>query len=183
MLIAQTFKKIISLVYIIQCGTSRQEVGMMTEMPPCLASLPRAESESHSVLSDSLRPHGLYGPWNSPGQNTGVGSLSLFQWIFPTQGLNPGLLHCRRILYQLSHKGSPFQGLLWVKIQGALVVKHPPASAGDMRDMGSIPGSGRSPGGGNGNPLQYSCLGNPIDRGAWQALIHRMTKSWTWLKQ
>ena len=48
----------------------------------------------------------LYSPWNSPGQNTGVGSLSLLQGIFPTQGSNPGLLHCRRILYQLSHKGS-----------------------------------------------------------------------------
>ena len=46
-------------------------------------------------------------PWNSLGQNTGVGSLSLLQGIFPTQGLNPGLLHCRQILYQLSHKGSP----------------------------------------------------------------------------
>ena len=45
--------------------------------------------------------------WNSPGQNTGVGSLSLFQGIFPTQGSNPGLPHCRQILYQLSHKGSP----------------------------------------------------------------------------
>ena len=64
-------------------------------------------SESHSVVSRSLWPHGLYSPWNSPGQNTGVGSLSLLQGIFPTQGLNPGLLHCRRILYQLSHKGSP----------------------------------------------------------------------------
>ena len=63
-----------------------------------------SESESHSVVSDSLQPHGLYSPWNSPGQNTGVGSLSLLQGIFPTQGLNPGLLHCRRILYQLSHK-------------------------------------------------------------------------------
>ena len=51
-----------------------------------------------------LRPHGLYSPWNSPGQNTGVGSLSL-QGIFPTQGLNPGLPHCKQILYQLSHKG------------------------------------------------------------------------------
>ena len=50
--------------------------------------------------------HGLHNPWNSPGQNTGVGSLSLLQGIFPTQGLNPGLLHCRRILYRLSHKGS-----------------------------------------------------------------------------
>ena len=65
------------------------------------------ESESRSVVSDSLRPHGLYSPWNSPGQNTRVGSLSLLQGIFPTQGLNPGLLHCMRILYQLSHKGSP----------------------------------------------------------------------------
>ena len=46
-------------------------------------------------------------PWNSPGKNTGVGSRSLLQGIFPTQGLNPGLLHCRGILYQLSHKGSP----------------------------------------------------------------------------
>ena len=60
-------------------------------------------SESLSVMSDSLRPHGPYSPWNSPGQNTGVGSLSLLQGIFPTQGSNPGLPHCRRILYQLSH--------------------------------------------------------------------------------
>ena len=65
------------------------------------------ERESHSVVSDSLRPHGSYIPWNSPGQNTGVGSLSFLQWIFLTQGLNPGLPHCRQILYQLSHKGSP----------------------------------------------------------------------------
>ena len=64
-------------------------------------------SESHSVMSDSLRPHGLYTPWNSPGQNTGVGSLSLLQGIFPTQGSNPGLPRCSRNLYQLSHKGSP----------------------------------------------------------------------------
>ena len=59
------------------------------------------ESVSHSVVSDSLQPHGLYSPWNSPGQNTGVGSLSLLQGIFPTQGLNPDLLHCRQILYPL----------------------------------------------------------------------------------
>ena len=67
----------------------------------------QSESESRSVVSDSLHPHGLYGPWNSPGQNTGVGSLSLLQGIFPTQGWNPGLPHCRRILYQLSHKWRP----------------------------------------------------------------------------
>ena len=64
-------------------------------------------SESCSVISDSLWPHGLYSPWNSPGQNTGIGSFSFLQRIFPTQGLNPGLPNCRRILYQLSHKGSP----------------------------------------------------------------------------
>ena len=58
-------------------------------------------------MSNSLQLHGLYSPQNSLGQNTTVGSLSLFQGIFPTQGLNPGLPHCRRILYQLSHKGSP----------------------------------------------------------------------------
>ena len=58
-------------------------------------------------MSDSLRPPGLYSPWNSPGQNTGVGSLSLLQELFPNQGLNPGLPHCRWILYQLTHEGSP----------------------------------------------------------------------------
>ena len=65
------------------------------------------ESESGSVLSYSFPSHGLYSLWNAPGQNTGVGSLSLLQGIFPTQGSNPGLPHYRQILYQLNHKGSP----------------------------------------------------------------------------
>ena len=60
-----------------------------------------------------------------------------------------------------------------------LVVKNPPANAEDVRDAGSIPGSGRSPEGGHGNPLQYSRLENPMDRGAWQATVHGVTKSWT----
>ena len=65
-------------------------------------------SEDHAVVSDSLQSYGLDSPWNSPDQNTGVGSLFLFQGIFPTQGLNPGVQHCRWILYQLSLvKGSP----------------------------------------------------------------------------
>ena len=72
-----------------------------------------SEGESHSVVSDSLLPHGLCSPWDSPGQNTGVGSLSHLQGIFPTQGSNPGLPHCRWILYQLSHKGIP-RILEWV---------------------------------------------------------------------
>ena len=64
------------------------------------------ESEGCSVVSNSWRPHGLYSSWNSLGQNTGVGSLSLLRGIFPTQASNPGLLHRRWILYQLSHMGS-----------------------------------------------------------------------------
>ena len=71
------------------------------------------ETESHSVMSDSLWHHGLYSPWNSLGQNTGVGSLSLRQGIFLTQESNPGLPYCRLILYQLNHNGSP-RILEWV---------------------------------------------------------------------
>ena len=73
----------------------------MTEQLP-----QESESESHSVVSDSLWPHGLYSPWRSPGQNTGGGSLSILQGIFPTQGLNPGLSHCWWILHHLSNQGS-----------------------------------------------------------------------------
>ena len=63
------------------------------------------------------------------------------------------------------------------------VVKNLPASAGDVKDVGSIPGSGRSPGGGQGSPLHYSCLENPLGRGAWRAMVHGVTKSRTHLKQ
>ena len=64
-------------------------------------------------MSDSLQPYGLYSPWNSLGLNTGVHSLFLLQGIFPTEGSKPGLPHCRRILYQLSHKENP-RTLVWV---------------------------------------------------------------------
>ena len=88
---------------------------LVTETQELSRETPKSESESCSVVSSSLWPHGLYSPWNSPGQNTGVGRLSLFQGIFPTQGLNWGLphcgwilyQHCGWILYQLSHQGSP----------------------------------------------------------------------------
>ena len=73
----------------------------------------KSESESHSVVSSSLRPHEPHSPWNSPGQNTGVCSISLLQEIFPIWRSIPGLLHCRWILCQLSHKGSP-RILEWV---------------------------------------------------------------------
>ena len=75
----------------------------------CLTS----ESQSRSVVSNSLQTHGLYSAWNSPGQDTRMGSGSFLQGIIPTQGSNPGLPHSRQILYQLSHQGSP-RILEWV---------------------------------------------------------------------
>ena len=66
-----------------------------------------SESEIRSVVSDSSPPHGLCGSWSSPGQNTGVGSLSFLQGSFPAQGSNPSLPRCRQILHQLSHQGNP----------------------------------------------------------------------------
>ena len=68
--------------------------------------------------------------------------------------------------------------LFHLDFPGGSVVKNLPASAGDTGDIGSIPGLGRFPGGGNGNPLQYSCLENPMDRGDWQSTVHRVSKSW-----
>ena len=72
--------------------------------------------------------------------------------------------------------------ILYGASQMALVVKNPPANAGDLRDTSSIHGSGSSPGGGHSDPLQYSCLENPRDRGAWWAAVHRVTESRTQLK-
>ena len=69
------------------------------------------------------------------------------------------------------------------KSQVALVIKNPPANAGDIRDLGLTLGSGVSPGGGHGNPLQYSCLENSMDRGAWWATVHGVSKSQKQLKQ
>ena len=145
-------------------------------------------------------------PQNSPGHNTRVSSLSLLQGIFPTQGSNPGLPHCKWILYQMSHKGSlstrvgslfflqrifPTQESIWDRLhcrwilyqlsyQGSPVVKNLPANSGDL---GLIPGLGRSPAGQHGNPLQYSCLENPMDRGDWWATVHRAANSRTGLKR
>ena len=84
-----------------------------------------------SVVSNSLWPHGLYSPWNPPDQNTGVGSPSLLQGIFPTQGLNPGLPHCKRILHQLSHQGSPIQiSLVFIQCPFSVPGAHPGSHPG-----------------------------------------------------
>ena len=79
------------------------------------------------------------------------------------------------------HRCDPWSGTLGAS-QVVLVVKNPPANAGDVRDADLIPGLGRSLGGGHGNPLLYSFLENPLDRGAWWATVHGVTKSWTQLK-
>ena len=127
------------------------------------------------VVSNSLQPHRLYSarllhPWDSPGKNSGVGCHLLLQGIFLTQGLNPGLLHCRQTLYHLSY-------------QAGKVVKNLPANAGDTRDECLIPVLRRSPGGGHRNPVRFSCLESPMDREGWWAMVHRVAKSWTQLKQ
>ena len=163
------------------------------------------QSESRSVMSDCLQPHGLYSPWNSPGQNTGTGSLSLLQGIFPTHGLNPSLLYGRQILYQLNHKGSP-RILEWVAyffssgspqprnrtsfscIAGKFFTNWAIREAQNgkettlnARDLGSILGLGRSPGEGNGNPFLYFCLESSIDRGAWWPTVYGVAKNQAWL--
>ena len=81
-------------------------------------------SESLSVLSDSLQPHGLQTPWNSPGQNTGVGSLSLLQGIFSTQGSNPSLLHWRWILYPWTEEPGGLQSMVSQRVGQDWTTKH-----------------------------------------------------------
>ena len=96
--------------------------------------------------------------------------LGIFLTRDQTQGSNPGLPHCRWILYQLSHQGSPHLCNM------APNLPQIQESACNEGDLGSTSGLGRSPGEGNGNPLQYSCLENPMERGAWQATVHGVAR-------
>ena len=135
---------------------------------------------------DSCDPHGLYGAWNAPGQNTGVGSLSLLQGIFPSQGSNPGIKpRCPPLQ---AESGRP-QFDSWVgnncwtrdRLPTPIFLSFPGGSAGkesacNVRDLDSIPGLGRSPGEGKGYPLQYSSLENSMD-----SIVHGFTKSQTQL--
>ena len=175
------------------------------------------ERAGHSVVSDSLQPHGateelsgLLCRWDLPGKNSAVGNHSHLQGVFLTQGSNPGLLHCRHILYHLSHWGSPFcreqkmcasQRCTHICIYNVYIHTytsfthththglHPHGLHTRISPVaqqwriclqcnrsGFDPWWGRSPGGGHGNPLQYSCLENPIDRGAWWATVHRLQR-------
>ena len=106
-----------------------------------------------------------YSKWGST-----KGSYSLFGG----SSYSPGDLGAREWQsWGSDSERTPEKRGFWV----ALVVKSPSANAGDLRDTGSIPGSGRSPGGGHGNPLQYSCPENPMGRRAWQATVHRVAES------
>ena len=104
-------------------------------------------------------------------------SLSLYP--FPNLGPCGTNIHTPHITHY-THTHQPFTYAL--AISNDPVVKKLPASAGNMRALGSIPGLGRSPEGGHGNPFHYSCLENPMDRGAWWATVHRVAESQTWLK-
>ena len=112
------------------------------------------------------------GPWWSSGYDS---ALSLPQ---PDLSLRVGTEILLQTAAGRGHQRlEPFD----VGFPGRAVGKNPPANAGDARDVGLIPGSGRFPGGGHGNPLQYSCLKNSMDRGAWRATVHGVAKSRTWL--
>ena len=109
-----------------------------------------------------------------------VGAQSHGQ-VWVRVGWNPALKYC--VCSSSSVTSVSFNSYLYKgrASQVAIVVKNPPANAGDSREAGSIPGLGRSPGVGNGNPLQYSCLENSTDRGAWWDMVHGLVKSQAWL--
>ena len=103
--------------------------------------------------------------------------LPSYWWTWPSQTWSPDSGLDARLTWLEINRGQ----WDWA-FQVVLVVKNLCANAGDVRDAGLIPGSGRSTGGGHGNPLEYSCLENPMDRGAWWAMGHRITESQAWLK-
>ena len=148
---------------------------------------------SNSLWRHELLPARLHCPWDFPSKNTGVSCHFFLQEIFLTQESNPRLLHWCNGRWILSHwaiRGFPWCSLcfrkaiytIWALYSRAATVaqlgKSPPANAGEARNKGSIPGSGRSSGEGNSNPLQYSCLENPMNRGAWRDTVQGFTKSW-----
>ena len=110
--------------------------------------------------------HGLYSPW-------GRKELDTTEWLSTSSSCANATSLGTTLWEPLPCRAS----------QVVLVVKNSPANAGDLRDVGSIRGSGRSPGGGHGNPFQYSCLENLMDRGAWWAAVCGVTKSRTWVKR
>ena len=128
-------------------------------------------SRDGSVITDALWPRFLSfldrAPPFHPLPPTGTNTTSC--WVLGA----PARSHCSADLPTSYRKSDLVLGILRIRVsQVALVVKNLPPNAGDTRDVGSVPGWGRSPGGGHGNPLQYSCLENPMDRGDWWATAH-----------
>ena len=103
--------------------------------------------------------------------------LQTYGHIIKTENIcvSKDIMGSEKIAYRTENKSA--SPMSYLGFPGGTVVKNPPANAGDTGDMGSIPGSGRSPGIGNGNPLQYSCLGNPMARGAWQVTVQSSRQS------
>jgi len=127
---------------------------------------------SCSVVSNSLQPHGLSPPGSSVYR---ILQTRILEWVARTT------LHI--ILTVYIHSSSNLLAPQFLGFPSDASGKELTCHAGDLRDAGSIPGLGRSPRGGYGNPLQYSCLDHPMDRGAWQAIVHRVAQSWTRLKR
>ena len=121
------------------------------------------------ALEKEMATHSSVLPWRIPGTGE-PGGLPIY-----------GVAQSRTRLKQLSSSSSSWS--VEMVSQVVLVVKKPSVNIGAVRNAGLIPGSGRSPGGGHHNPLQYSCLENPMDRRAWWAAVHRVAKNQTWLKR
>ena len=121
------------------------------------------------ALEKEMATHSSVLPWRIPGTGE-PGGLPIY-----------GVAQSRTRLKQLSSSSSSWS--VERVSQVVLVVKKPSVNIGAVRNAGLIPGSGRSPGGGHHNPLQYSCLENPMDRRAWWAAVHRVAKNQTWLKR
>ena len=133
-------------------------------------------AKSQTRLSDTAEHRMLGGGYVVDQTHLWTGAVSLFLSELSTEPPSSHLLPMRpssQIYVQENERNK--------SSHVALVVKNPPANGGDSRDTGSIPALGRSPGEGNGDPLQYSCLGNPVDRGIWQSTVHGVTKSWAQL--
>ena len=167
---------------------SLQAHGLQLTRPPCPSPTPRAYSNSypshqwyHPTISSSVVP------FSSLLQSFPASGSFPKSWFFPSGGQSIGVSASASVLLvkdSLEDWHIETQSLQWFNksIQVVLVVKNPPANAGEITDVGSIPGLGRCPGGEHGNSLQYSCLENPMDRGAWWAIFFRVTKNQIWLK-
>ena len=131
-------------------------------------------SPSSNPCSSKWYHHPLWPPktWKSPSASNWSHGIHSLLFMEASESSSIHCLEQQHHLFRAAHAMEPICHLSRLP-QRTLVVKNLPANAGDSRDSGSIPGSGRSPGGGHGNSLQYSCLENPMDRGAWWATVHR----------